>query len=150
PGHNFPHLRGIGTRRYDPGVDQSVATFVAGVYRGRSYSTNADLLSVERVEVLPGPQRTLHGSSTIGGAIPVTTAAPRLVAWGQRFAFEPGARSVDGDDSQSSSLVTIGPLVRDRIGLSASLRRRDRDGYQRLLDDDPPDGRTRDGVRGGL
>ena len=149
PGHNFTYIRGVGTRRYDPGVDQSVATFVDGVYRGRSYSTNADLLSVERIEVLKGPQGTLYGRNTIGGAISITTAAPRTDSWGGVLAFEPGMSSADGDDFRNYSLAASGPLVQDRIGLSAALQYRDRDGYQRLLDDDPPDGRTRPGLRGG-
>ncbi|MEC9362564.1 MAG: TonB-dependent receptor [Pseudomonadota bacterium] len=148
PGITFTYIRGIGTRRFDPGVDQSVATFVDGVYRGRPYSIAADLLDVERVEVLKGPQGTLYGKNTIGGAISITTAPPTDF-WAGRLDYEYGVSSVSGDHLDNYSLIASGPLVTDTLGLNLALSRRQRDGYQAVLDDDPPDGQVRTDVAGG-
>lgn len=58
------------------GLEQSVATFVDGVYRGRGVQSRFAFLDVGRVEVLRGPQGALFGKNTIGGAINIATARP--------------------------------------------------------------------------
>jgi outer membrane receptor protein involved in Fe transport len=57
-------------------VEQSVGTFVDGVYRGRGTQSRFSFLDVGTVEVLRGPQSTLFGKNTIGGALNITSAAP--------------------------------------------------------------------------
>jgi len=149
PTATFTYVRGIGTRRIDSGVDQSVGTFVDGLYRGRAYTTNTDLLMVERVEVLKGPQGTLYGKNTVGGAISITTREPDLEAWSGQFRYEPGF-SGDGDDKFNNAFISIsGPILPGKIGIAAVVSRRDSDGYQTILDDDPPTGVERQGLRGG-
>lgn len=69
------NIRGIQSGN-NAGLEQSVATFVDGVYRGRGVQARFNFLDVERVEVLRGPQGTLFGKNTIGGAINIATARP--------------------------------------------------------------------------
>lgn len=69
------NIRGIGSG-VNAGFEQSVGTFVDGVYRGRSRVSRASLFDVERVEVLKGPQTTFFGNNTIAGALNVTTRKP--------------------------------------------------------------------------
>lgn len=56
--------------------DQGVGVYVDGVYLGRQQGLNAALLDVDRIEVLRGPQGTLFGRNTEGGALSVVTKAP--------------------------------------------------------------------------
>lgn len=68
-------IRGVGSGP-NPGFEQSVATFVDGVYRSRSRSTRAALFDLERVEVLKGPQTTFFGANAIAGALNIVTRKP--------------------------------------------------------------------------
>ncbi|MEP4146102.1 MAG: TonB-dependent receptor [Halioglobus sp.] len=68
-------IRGIGSGN-NIGFEQSVGTFVDGVYFGRARNARAAFLDVERVEVLKGPQSTLFGKNTVAGAINITTRGP--------------------------------------------------------------------------
>lgn len=70
------YIRGIGTRSFDPGSESSVGVFEDEVYLGRSSGSFGSLKDVERIEVLRGPQGTLYGRNTIGGAINVITKGP--------------------------------------------------------------------------
>jgi outer membrane receptor protein involved in Fe transport len=68
-------IRGVGSG-INYGFEQSVGTFIDGVYFGRGRSARGRFLDIERVEVLKGPQSTLFGKNTIAGAINITTARP--------------------------------------------------------------------------
>jgi iron complex outermembrane receptor protein len=59
-----------------PAREQGVGIYVDGVYLGRQHGLNAALFDVERVEVLKGPQGTLFGRNTEGGALSIVTKAP--------------------------------------------------------------------------
>jgi iron complex outermembrane recepter protein len=69
-------IRGIGQRDFIPTVDPGVGVYRDGVYLGRSVGSNLDFADIERVEVLRGPQGTLFGKNTIGGAINIITERP--------------------------------------------------------------------------
>ena len=60
----------------NPGFEQSVGTYVDGIYRGRPQQTRAPFLDLERVEVLRGPQSILFGKNSVAGALNITTARP--------------------------------------------------------------------------
>ena len=59
-----------------PAREQGVGIYVDGVYLGRQHGLNAALFDVERIEVLKGPQGTLFGRNTEGGALSIVTKAP--------------------------------------------------------------------------
>jgi iron complex outermembrane recepter protein len=70
------NIRGVGSG-INTGFEQSVGTFVDGVYRGRSRAIGAALFDVDSVEVLKGPQTTFFGNNTIAGAFNITTRKPQ-------------------------------------------------------------------------
>ena len=69
-------IRGFGNGANNVGIEPSVGVFVDGVYRSRSAGAISDLPTLERVEVLRGPQSTLFGKNASAGVINVVTAKP--------------------------------------------------------------------------
>ena len=70
------YIRGIGQNDFTPVIDPGVGIYVDGVYLGRSVGAVLDIVDLERVEVLRGPQGTLFGRNTIGGAISLSSKKP--------------------------------------------------------------------------
>src|SRR6267142_4603174 len=79
-GYTLPHLRGVGITAIGPGIENSVALYVDGVYRGSSSSDAIALNNVAGVEVEKGPQGTLFGRNATGGLIQVSTRDPKAGA----------------------------------------------------------------------
>lgn len=77
-----PYLRGVG-KRSTLGVENSVATYVDGVYLASSIGALLDLRGIERIEVLNGPQGTLFGRNATGGVIQIITRDPSAEASGE-------------------------------------------------------------------
>ena len=69
-------IRGVGTISTSPGVEPTVATVIDGVVYGRPGQATLDLLDLERIEVLRGPQGTLFGKNASAGVLNVITKAP--------------------------------------------------------------------------
>ena len=69
-------IRGIGTSAQNFGLEPSVGLYVDGVYRAQPSSIINELVDIERVEVVRGPQGTLFGRNTSAGAILINSVAP--------------------------------------------------------------------------
>ncbi|WP_375203939.1 TonB-dependent receptor [Hyphococcus sp.] len=69
-------IRGIGQADFITTTDPGVGTYLDGVYLARVTGAALELADIERIEVLRGPQGTLFGRNTIGGAVSVVTAKP--------------------------------------------------------------------------
>jgi iron complex outermembrane recepter protein len=71
-------IRGVGTTGNNTGLESSVGVFIDGVYQSRPGVALGDLVDLERLEVLRGPQGTLFGRNTSAGALNITTKRPSL------------------------------------------------------------------------
>ncbi len=71
------YIRGIGTQGDDVFLDQGVGIYVDGIYLPRTAGSVIDNVDIEQIEVLRGPQGTLFGKNTVGGAIKITTVKPQ-------------------------------------------------------------------------
>lgn len=70
------NIRGLGTGSPSLAIDPKVGIYVDGVYMARNVGAILNILDLERVEVLRGPQGTLWGKNTTGGAISMVTKSP--------------------------------------------------------------------------
>lgn len=114
-------LRGIGQSDHMVTTDPGVGLYIDGVYIGRSHGAAIDLLDIERVEVLRGPQGTLFGRNAIGGAISVTTRRPTGAAG--------GAISLTvGEDGRLNASATAEMPLGDAAAASISVLGKHRDG----------------------
>ena len=109
-------IRGIGSG-VNYGFEQSVGTFVDGVYFGRGRSARGKFLDIERVEVLKGPQSTLFGKNTVAGALNITTAQPT-----EEFEGYVSAGYTTELEAMTITSMVSGPLsdtVRGRLAVRA-------------------------------
>lgn len=115
-------IRGIGSG-INYSFEQSVGTFIDGVYFGRGQAARSSFLDIERVEVLKGPQSTLFGKNTIAGAINITTAKPSDEFEGR---VELTAEPEFG--GWGTTVMLSGPLS-DTFGARVVVKREETDGY---------------------
>ena len=73
----LPHIRGIGTTAYGAGLENSVSTYVDGVYLASGSASLLSLNNVAQIEVLKGPQGTLFGRNATGGLMQIITKDPQ-------------------------------------------------------------------------
>ncbi|MBM4197769.1 MAG: TonB-dependent receptor [Gammaproteobacteria bacterium] len=119
-------IRGFGNGANNPGIESSVGVFIDGVYRSRSASQIGDLIDVERVEVLRGPQSTLFGQNASVGVISVITKQPSFTTTGL---VEVGF----GDYNAKMARARISGPISDRVAYSLSGNYNERDGYFKNL-----------------
>ena len=123
PGQNIIALRGVSSNDDGAGTDNSVAIFVDEVYLGRVSNINPEMFDIERVEVLRGPQGTLYGKNTIGGAINIVSTKPDT----EQFSAKLKANFGNYDRTDFAGLLT-GP-VSENIAGKFSFSYRNRDGW---------------------
>jgi iron complex outermembrane receptor protein len=121
-------IRGIGIQDHLIAVDPGVSVSVDGVYLGRQVGQNWSLSNIDRIEVLRGPQGTLYGRNSIGGAVNVITKTPGEDP-GAEVSMEVGSRGrLNGDfyadwevSDNSAMSFTGGFKHRDGIGKFVNL-----------------------------
>ncbi|WP_148274843.1 TonB-dependent receptor [Novosphingobium sp. PP1Y] len=122
-GRAFIAIRGVGVTLVDT-VQPGVGLFIDGVYQQNTSYLNNPLVDVERVEVLRGPQGTLYGKNTLGGAINIITKQPGNTFEGTAIASYAGS-----DDSWFTSGSISGPIVKDRLQVRVAYGHRQQDGF---------------------
>ena len=121
-------IRGIGTNSVNAGGDPSSAMYIDGVYLGRPAMVFVDLLDLERIEVLRGPQGTLYGRNALGGALNLISKAPTNET-------DVSVRLTGGNSGALRADARLsGALKRDRVMGSVAFARGVRDGYVRDID----------------
>ncbi|MGB7371180.1 TonB-dependent receptor, partial [Erythrobacter sp.] len=115
-------IRGIGQQDPVAGFEAGVGVYVDDVYLNRPQAAVLDVYDVERIEVLRGPQGTLYGRNTIGGAIKYVTA---------RLPDDPSlsVRGTYGSYDQAELIVTASTPISDNLAIGASGARLSRGGY---------------------
>ncbi len=138
-------IRGIGQADYTPVTDPGVAMYVDGIYIGRSPGNVLDLIDIERVEVLRGPQGTLFGRNSIGGAIKVHSRLPSFGDSKSRIELKLG-----NDDLRALNLRWNLPVT-DSLATNITIDRLQRDGYvERTFDGTKTGDRDRWSARGAV
>ncbi|HZG33840.1 MAG TPA: TonB-dependent receptor, partial [Sphingopyxis sp.] len=109
-------------------LDSPVGVYVDGVYLPRSIGLRAAMVDIERVEVLRGPQGTLFGKNTTGGAVSITTRQPDLLETGGFVSMILGERG----KMEATGALNV-PLVRDVLAVRAVVQYSGNNGYGRNL-----------------
>jgi len=119
-------IRGIGQDDFAFNLDPGVGVYVDGVYLARTIGANQNLLDVERVEILKGPQGTLFGRNTVGGAINIVTHVP-----GTEVKFQ--AEATGGSYNRTDLGFTADLPISDKLLSSITVSSQERDGYQDVI-----------------
>lgn len=119
-------IRGIGQSDYAMNYEPGVGLYVDGVYYARNVGSMIDMLDIERIEVLKGPQGTLFGRNTIAGAINVVTRNPGDELAGQ---LEVTMGSYNRQDIRGSINI---PLT-DSVAASLAFSSKNRDGFVKRI-----------------
>ena len=114
-------IRGVGQADHMVTTDTGVGLYIDGVYMGRNQGAALDLIDLERVEVLRGPQGTLFGKNTIGGAVNVVSRKPTGESGGS-------VELTVGDKGRLNATATAEWALSERFSVRASLQRKKRDG----------------------
>jgi iron complex outermembrane recepter protein len=115
-------FRGVGASPSNPGV----TSYIDGVPQLNANSSSIELLDVEQIEFVRGPQSALFGRNALGGIINITSARPSLKSWSGSV-IGPYGNFNAGDIRGAVS----GPLVTDRLGVALALGYSGREGFTR-------------------
>lgn len=115
-------IRGVGQQDPVSGFEQGVGIYLDDVYLSRPQAAVLDIYDVERIEILRGPQGTLYGRNTIGGAVKyVTRQLP------QDFSLK--LRGTYGTYDQADGVLTVSVPVHDIVRIGGSVARLSRGGF---------------------
>jgi len=128
-------IRGISTLPYS--INTGAGLFINDIPLSLNRMQNPDLMNVERVEVLRGPQGTLYGKNTQSGAINIITRQPdnenRGTAWGEFGAYDTGHGTIPLYRAGASF---SGPIQDDKWYWGAAVQAKASDGYRRNTEKD--------------
>lgn len=125
------YIRGIGQQDTNAAFSPGVGIYVDGVYLGRAQANDVDMPDIARVEVLFGPQGTLFGKNTNGGAINIVTRRPDTSAVVPNGSVDVQA----GNDARLDATTYLNlPLVKDTAALELSAATYHSNGYSRRAD----------------
>ena len=119
-------IRGIGQQDPVSGFEQGVGIYLDDVYLNRPQAAVLDIYDVQRIEVLRGPQGTLYGRNTIGGAVKYVT---------KPLSDEPylKVRATYGTYDQADAVVTASAPISDLVRVGGSVARLSRGGFGKNL-----------------
>ncbi len=121
-------IRGVGQNDFLLTTDPAVGVYLDGVYIARSIGGVLQLVDTERVEILRGPQGTLFGKNTIGGAVQVISREPAEE-------FTANITATVGDENRSDVKASIEGSLAENVQARLSVLSEARDGYStRILD----------------
>jgi len=118
-------IRGVGQLDNSIAVDPGVGVYVDDIYIARLQSSSVNVLDLERIEVLRGPQGTLFGRNTIGGAINIVTAQPDLDR------LSASAQATFGSRNRVDVLGALNVPVSSQLAVRASAFTRNQRGWGR-------------------
>ncbi len=129
------NIRGVGQSDQIGSLDPGVGLYVDGVYMARLQSGLLNTSDVERIEVVRGPQGTIFGKNTIGGAVSIVTRLPQFERSGSLE-----VRAGNFDLFETRAVLNV-PLVEEVAALRLSVATATRDGFSkdRLGGSDPND-----------
>src|SRR5881398_655542 len=120
-------IRGIGQDDFAFNLNPGVGVYLDGVFLARTIGANQNLLDVDRVEVLKGPQGTLFGANTIGGAISIVTHTP-----GNETRFI--AQVTGGQYNRRDVALTADvPIIKDTLLSSISVSSQNQTGWDKVV-----------------
>jgi outer membrane receptor protein involved in Fe transport len=120
------YIRGIGQNEFAPNFDPGVGVYLDGIYLARTVGANLNLPDVERVEVLKGPQGTLFGRNSVGGAISVVTRDP-----GDELAFRGSVTT--GRFNRLDLAGSVDLPIGDQLAAMVTFASNKRQGYQKVV-----------------
>jgi iron complex outermembrane receptor protein len=115
-----PRIRGIGASPANPGV----VTYVDGVPQLNANTTSFDLIDVDQVEFVRGPQSALFGRNALGGVINILSTRPSMTGWNGGVMLPFGSYS-EFDVRASAD----GPIVKDKLAVAGAVAYGRRDGF---------------------
>ena len=124
------YIRGVGTGDQGAATVFPVGVYVDDVYLNAPLAGGDPLFDLDRIEILRGPQGTLYGKNTTGGAVNILTKKP---------SFENDGYATLGYGSKNEKIVNGaigGTLVEDRLAARVSLYSKERDGFIKNVYDD--------------
>jgi len=119
-------IRGVGQQDPVPGFEAGIGIYLDDVYLNRPQAAVLDIYDVDRIEILRGPQGTLYGRNTIGGAVKyVTKKLPDHL--------EINLKGTYGSYNQADGIVSVSAPIGDMLKVGVSGARLTRDGFGKNL-----------------
>lgn len=115
-------IRGVGAPSRNIGFDSRVGVYLDGVYLGQGPAVNQDLVDLERIEVLRGPQGTLFGKNTVAGAVSLVSVKPSDI-------FEASATVNVANYNGVEFKAMVNQPLNDSWSAKVAVSNRTRDGY---------------------